>query len=89
MKKTTAAKARCDPPCDRGSRRGVAGARGRGRLDRRSTFAEVLDDLHDHRDRITAILTEHEVELADLMRDFGDGQGRTSRRGHLVLRAGP
>jgi RNA polymerase-binding protein DksA len=36
---------------------------------------EVLADLHQHRDRLVAILHDQEVELAGLMRDSGDGAG--------------
>jgi RNA polymerase-binding protein DksA len=38
-------------------------------------LAEVLEELHTHRDRLTALLQDHEVELAGLMRDAGDGAG--------------
>jgi RNA polymerase-binding protein DksA len=40
-----------------------------------SELTEVLEDLHHHRDRILALLHDHEVELAGLMRDSGDGAG--------------
>ncbi|NYG56221.1 TraR/DksA family transcriptional regulator [Nocardioides perillae] len=36
---------------------------------------EVLTELHQHRDRLTAVLQEQEAELAGLMRDAGDGAG--------------
>ena len=36
---------------------------------------EVLTDLHEHRDRITAMLADQERDLAVLMRDAGDGAG--------------
>lgn len=37
---------------------------------------EVLDELHQHRDRLTAELHDQELELAGLMRDSGDGAGQ-------------
>ncbi len=36
---------------------------------------EVLDELHEHRDRLTSWLSQQEEELAVLMRDSGDGAG--------------
>lgn len=39
-------------------------------------LAEVVTELTEHRDRIAAMLAEHEVELAGLMRDAGDGAGQ-------------
>jgi len=42
----------------------------------KADLAEVLDDLNQHRDRIQALLAEHEVELENLMRDAGDGAGQ-------------
>ena len=37
---------------------------------------EVLQELHEHRDRLRAELHELELELAGLMRDAGDGAGQ-------------
>ena len=36
---------------------------------------EVLDDLHQHRDRLVPLIEAHERELEGLMRDAGDGAG--------------
>jgi RNA polymerase-binding protein DksA len=36
---------------------------------------EVIDELHAHRERLVALMEDHEVELAGLMRDAGDGAG--------------
>ncbi len=36
----------------------------------------VLADLHEHRDRLTAMLRDQEADLAELMRDSGDGAGQ-------------
>lgn len=38
-------------------------------------LSEVLDELIEHRDRITGLLKDHEEELFGLMRDAGDGAG--------------
>ena len=36
---------------------------------------EVLAELHEHRERLTALLKDQETDLANLMRDAGDGAG--------------
>ena len=41
----------------------------------RSELNEVVKELEEHRDRLTAIVGESEQELAGLMRDAGDGAG--------------
>lgn len=41
----------------------------------KAELAEVLEELHHHRDRINRLLHDHEEELVDLMRDSGDGAG--------------
>lgn len=41
----------------------------------KAEVAEVLEELHHHRDRINQLLHDHEQELAVLMRDSGDGAG--------------
>ena len=41
----------------------------------RGELKEVTDDLHEHKDRLVALLDEAERELAGLMRDSGDGAG--------------
>lgn len=41
----------------------------------KAELAEVLEELHHHRDRINQLLHDHEQELAVLMRDAGDGAG--------------
>lgn len=41
----------------------------------KADVAEVLEELHHHRDRINRLLQDHEQELAVLMRDSGDGAG--------------
>lgn len=76
VKKTTAAKAPAVTRRATAARAAALPVREGEDAWTKDDLAEVLDDLHDHRDRITAILTEHEVELADLMRDFGDGAGQ-------------
>jgi DnaK suppressor protein len=41
----------------------------------RAELKEVTDELHEHKERLTALLDEAERELAGLMRDSGDGAG--------------
>ncbi|WP_407673935.1 TraR/DksA family transcriptional regulator [Nocardioides pini] len=41
----------------------------------RSELNEVVKELKEHRDRLTAIVGQSEQELAGLMRDAGDGAG--------------
>ncbi|MFC7725040.1 TraR/DksA family transcriptional regulator [Nocardioides sp. GCM10028917] len=41
----------------------------------RGELNEVVKELKEHRDRLTAIVGESEQELAGLMRDAGDGAG--------------
>jgi RNA polymerase-binding protein DksA len=41
----------------------------------RTELNEVVKELKEHRDRLTAIVDESEQELAGLMRDAGDGAG--------------
>ena len=41
----------------------------------RGELKEVTDELHEHKDRLVALLDEAERELAGLMRDAGDGAG--------------
>jgi RNA polymerase-binding protein DksA len=41
----------------------------------KAELAEVLADLHEHRDKLVQHLEEAERELAGLMRDSGDGAG--------------
>jgi DnaK suppressor protein len=41
-----------------------------------SELNEVLADLHAQRDRLSHLLQDQEQELADLMRDSGDGAGQ-------------
>jgi len=41
----------------------------------RTELNEVVKELKEHRDRLTAIVGESEQELAGLMRDAGDGAG--------------
>ncbi len=42
----------------------------------KSEIDEVLTDLREHRERLVATLGESEQEIADLMRDAGDGAGQ-------------
>jgi RNA polymerase-binding protein DksA len=41
----------------------------------KAELTEVLTELHDHRERLSRLLADQEVELAGLMRDAGDGAG--------------
>jgi RNA polymerase-binding protein DksA len=41
----------------------------------KAEIKEVLDELHEHREKVVRTLTEQEAELAGLMRDAGDGAG--------------
>lgn len=41
-----------------------------------SELDEVLADLHQQRERLSHLLQDQEQELADLMRDSGDGAGQ-------------
>lgn len=42
----------------------------------KAELEEVLDELHGHRDRLSAELHDQELALAGLMRDAGDGAGQ-------------
>ncbi len=41
----------------------------------KAELASVLTELHEHRDRLLALLESQQAELAGLMRDAGDGAG--------------
>ncbi|MFZ2502180.1 MAG: TraR/DksA C4-type zinc finger protein [Nocardioides sp.] len=42
----------------------------------KAELTEVITELHQHRDRLAHLLHDQEQELADLMRDAGDGAGQ-------------